>query len=181
MGIKRSKKRRRSDDNAAVADTKEVVADNFDTADNICSNNANILAALQPPPPEAVTTMEVSLKDFVEQIANPPSYATKATDSTTVEVIEQGNRSHEQQQPQQYSIQTSLNQLGNDISMIKTQLVKKKTKATLVDVNNKLDRILHHLKGTERSGSGGTGDSDSTFGGCSCNFSFSQEIDSSGG
>jgi hypothetical protein len=166
MGIKRSKKRRRSDDNAAVADTKEVVADNFDIADNICSNNANILAAIQPPPPEAVATMEVSLKDFVEQIAIPPTYATKATDSTTVEVIEQGNRSHEQQQqqPQQYSIQTSLNQLGNDISLIKTQLVRKKTKATLVDVNNKLDRILHHLKGTD-SGSGGTGDSDSTFGG----------------
>ena len=46
----------------------------------------------------------------------------------------------------QKSIQTSLNQLGEDISHIKTSLEKKKPKITLVDLNDKLDIILQYLK-----------------------------------
>jgi len=43
------------------------------------------------------------------------------------------------------SIQSSLVQLGSDISQIKTQLEKKKAKATLVDVCHKLDWIINYL------------------------------------
>ena len=45
----------------------------------------------------------------------------------------------------QQSIQTSLDQLGSDISLIKSQIVKKKSKMTLVDLNDKLDLIVQFL------------------------------------
>ena len=43
------------------------------------------------------------------------------------------------------TIQTSLNQIGHDISDIKEKIVKKKSKATLADINSKLDLILQYL------------------------------------
>ena len=43
------------------------------------------------------------------------------------------------------SIQTSLDQMGQDISTIKTNLEKKKPKVTLSDLNAKLDIILQYI------------------------------------
>ena len=43
------------------------------------------------------------------------------------------------------SIQSSLDQLGNDITSIKSQLEKKKAKVSLTQINNKLDQILQHV------------------------------------
>ena len=44
-------------------------------------------------------------------------------------------------------IQHSLDQLGQDISVIKTNLEKKKPKISLSDLNKKLDLILQYLQG----------------------------------
>jgi len=50
------------------------------------------------------------------------------------------------------TIQSSLVQLGSDISHIKTQLQKKRAKVTLVDVSMKLDQILNYLMKGDSSG-----------------------------
>ena len=47
-------------------------------------------------------------------------------------------------------IQSSLEQMGSDILVIKSQLEKKKTKVSLVDIGEKLDRLINHL--TKNSG-----------------------------
>ena len=53
------------------------------------------------------------------------------------------------------SIQSSLDQLGNDITVIKSQLEKKKTKVTLVEINNKLDQVLQYIVNISSSSTGG--------------------------
>lgn len=53
------------------------------------------------------------------------------------------------------SIQSSLDQLGNDITVIKSQLEKKKTKVTLVEINNKLDQVLQYIVTISSSSTGG--------------------------
>ena len=53
------------------------------------------------------------------------------------------------------SIQSSLDQLGNDITVIKSQLEKKKTKVTLVEINNKLDQVLQYIFTISSSSTGG--------------------------
>ena len=50
------------------------------------------------------------------------------------------------------SIQSSLDQLGNDITVIKSQLEKKKTKVSLVEINNKLDQVLEYIVTTSSGG-----------------------------
>ena len=90
------------------------------------------------------TSVEDAFQDLVQQLSK---------NSTTVADFDQlvGNGdilgSQQQQQQQQHqSLQTCLDQLGNDISVIKTQLEKKKSKASLLDVNEKVDQILQFLK-----------------------------------
>ena len=53
------------------------------------------------------------------------------------------------------SIQSSLDQLGNDITVNKSQLEKKKTKVTLVEINNKLDQVLQYIVTISSSTTGG--------------------------
>ena len=48
-------------------------------------------------------------------------------------------------QSDQKSIQTSLDEIGQDISHIKSNLEKKKPKVTLGDLNAKLDIILQYI------------------------------------
>lgn len=110
---------------------------------------------LQPPPPPVTTvanttTVGDALQDLVFQLSNPPASSGSLASSSSscpsdVEILEEGGMTDYQQQ---HAIQTSLDQLGNDISVIKTQLVKKKAKMTLVEVSDKVDQILHHLKGS---------------------------------
>ena len=86
------------------------------------------------------------MQDFVYQLENPPpppSTFSDDVDDDDANMLEESNRGYQQQQ--QHSIQTSLDQLGNDISLIKTQLVKKKPKTTLADVSEKVDQILQYL------------------------------------
>lgn len=89
------------------------------------------------------TSVEDAFQDLVQQLSK---------NSTTVADFDQlvGNGdilgSQQQQQQQHQSLQTCLDQLGNDISVIKTQLEKKKSKASLLDVNEKVDQILQFLK-----------------------------------
>ena len=45
------------------------------------------------------------------------------------------------------ALQTSLTQMGEDIYHIKESLDRKRPKVTLSDINEKLDLILHILKG----------------------------------
>ena len=47
-------------------------------------------------------------------------------------------------------IQSSLEQMGSDILVIKSQLEKKKAKVSLVDIGEKLDLLINHL--TKNSG-----------------------------
>ena len=104
--------------------------------------------SLPPTPPDA-------LQDLVFQLSNPSgpvvdrgSLQLTQPYPADLEVLEEGEAiGHQQQQ----TIQTSLDQLGNDISVIKTQLEKKKAKMTLVDVSDRVDQILDHLKGSDKS------------------------------
>ena len=50
------------------------------------------------------------------------------------------------EQTEESKIQNTLNQLGEDISIIKTNLEKKKPKITLSDISEKLDLIIHYLQ-----------------------------------
>ena len=92
------------------------------------------------------TSVEDAFQDLVQQLSK---------NSTTVADFDQlvgngdilGSQQQQHQQHQQHqSLQTCLDQLGNDISVIKTQLEKKKSKASLLDVNEKVDQILQFLK-----------------------------------
>ena len=101
--------------------------------------------ALQPPLPVSTvantTTVGDALQDLVFQLSNPSassgSLLTQSSSScpSDVEMLGEGGVTEYQQQN---AIQTSLDQLGNDISVIKTQLEKKKAKMTLVEVSDKV-------------------------------------------
>ena len=107
------------------------------------TNNATSGTVLTPTTTTASTTsVDDAFKDFVDQLSNP---ATVADFNRQVgdEGITAGQ--HQQQSPHQ-SIQTCLDQLGNDISVIKSNLEKRKTKISLLDVNEKVDQILQFLK-----------------------------------
>ena len=95
----------------------------------------DIISALQPASPTATT--EEAMQDLVYQLANPPPPPPPPFSDDGYQ--------------RQHSIQTSLDQLGNDISLIKTQLVKKKPKTTLADVSDKVDQILQYLKNNYES------------------------------
>ena len=98
----------------------------------------DIISTLQPASPTAPT--EEAMQDLVYQLANPPPLPPPFPDDVDDDenMLDESNKGYQQQN----SIQTSLNQLGNDISLIKTQLVKKKPKTTLGDVSDKVDKIL---------------------------------------
>ena len=106
----------------------------------------DIISTLQPASPTATT--EEAMQDLVYQLANPPPPPPPPPPPFSDDVdhdanmLEESNRGYQQQ----HSIQTSLDQLGSDISLIKTQLVKKKSKTTLGDVSDKVDQILQYLK-----------------------------------
>ena len=102
----------------------------------------DIISTLQPASPTATT--EEAMQDLVYQLANPPPPPPPFSDDVDhdANMLEESNRGYQQQ----HSIQTSLDQLGSDISLIKTQLVKKKPKTTLGDVSDKVDQILQYLK-----------------------------------
>ena len=103
----------------------------------------DIISTLQPASPTATT--EEAMQDLVYQLANPPPPPPPPFSDDVdhdANMLEESNRGYQQQ----HSIQTSLDQLGSDISLIKTQLVKKKPKTTLGDVSDKVDQILQYLK-----------------------------------
>ena len=102
----------------------------------------DIISTLQPASPTATT--EEAMQDLVYQLANPPPPPPPFSDVVDhdANMLEESNRGYQQQ----HSIQTSLEQLGSDISLMKTQLVKKKPKTTLGDVSDKVDQILQYLK-----------------------------------
>ena len=128
---------------------------------NTGAGAVSTLSPPQPPllPPSAFTatttaaTVGGALQDLVFQLSNPSassgSLLTQSSSSASscpsdVEMLGEGVTGYQQQ----HAIQTSLDQLGTDISVIKTQLEKKKAKMTLVEVSDKVDQILHHLKGS---------------------------------
>ena len=102
----------------------------------------DIISTLQPASPTAPT--EEAMQDLVYQLANPPPLPPPFPDDVDDDenMLDESNKGYQQQN----SIQTSLDQLGSDISLIKTQLVKKKPKTTLGDVSDKVDKILQYLK-----------------------------------
>ena len=89
----------------------------------------------------STTNVEDAFKDFVHQLSNPTTVA-----DFDRQVGYGGMTVEQHQQHPHQSIQTSLDQLGNDISDIKSSLVKRKTKISLLDVNEKVDQILQFLK-----------------------------------
>ena len=133
--LEMEKKRRRYNDNVRSSD-----ADNTGTT----TTTTDIISTLQSSSPTATT--EEAMQDLVYQLANPPPPPPPPPFSDDVDhdanMLEESNRGYQQQ----HSIQTSLDQLGSDISLIKTQLVKKKSKTTLGDVSDKVDQILQYLK-----------------------------------
>ena len=131
--LEMEKKRRRYNNNVRSSD-----ADNTGTT----TTTTDIISTLQSSSPTATT--EEAMQDLVYQLANPPPPPPPFSDDVDhdANMLEESNRGYQQQ----YSIQTSLDQLGSDISLIKTQLVKKKPKTTLGDVSDKVDQILQYLK-----------------------------------
>ena len=117
------------------------------------TGNVSTSPTSSPPllPPSAFTATTPTtivgdaLQDLVYQLSN-PSASSASSCPSDVEVSGGGGGVAGYQQ--QHAIQTSLDQLGTDISVIKTQLEKKKAKMTLVEVSDKVDQILHHLKGS---------------------------------
>lgn len=82
------------------------------------------------------------LQDLGFQLPEPPESAK----SYMKHEQELGQASTELEKCQ--SIQALLDKLGSDISLIKSQLEKKKTKTTLTVVNEKIDQILEYLQGS---------------------------------
>ena len=130
--LEMEKKRRRYNTDVRASDavntgTTTATTDSTDIT-------TDITPTLQSISPTATT--EEAMQDLVYQLANPPPPPPPPF----------SDDGYQQQQ-----IQTSLDQLGNDISLIKTQLVKKKPKTTLADVNDKVDQILQYLKNNYES------------------------------
>ena len=88
----------------------------------------------------STTSVDNSFQDLVQQLENP------ATIRDFNQLAEDGGMTLGYQQPQHQLLQTCLDQLGNDITVIKTQLEKKKPKTLLLDINEKVDEILDFLK-----------------------------------
>ena len=136
--LEMEKKRRRYNSN----NVRSSEADNTGTT----TTTTDIISTLQSSSPTATT--EEAMQDLVYQLANPPPPPPPPPPPFSDDVdhdanmLEESNRGYQQQ----HSIQTSLDQLGSDISLIKTQLVKKKSKTTLGDVSDKVDQILQYLK-----------------------------------
>ena len=132
--LEMEKKRRRYNNN----NVRSSEADNTGTT----TTTTDIISTLQSSSPTATT--EEAMQDLVYQLANPPPPPPPFSDDVDhdANMLEESNRGYQQQ----HSIQTSLDQLGSDISLIKTQLVKKKSKTTLGDVSDKVDQILQYLK-----------------------------------
>ena len=132
--LEMEKKRQRYNNN----NVRSCEADNTGTT----TTTADIISTLQSSSPTANT--EEAMQDLVYQLANPPPPPPPFSDDVDhdANMLEESNRGYQQQ----HSIQTSLDQLGSDISLIKTQLVKKKPKTTLGDVSDKVDQILQYLK-----------------------------------
>ena len=128
-------------------DTDVRASDAVDT--NTTTTTSDILSTLQPSLPTAST--EDAMHDLVYQMANPPPppppFSAYDVDDDA-NMLEESNGGYQQQHSM---IQTSLDQLGNDISLIKTQLVKKKPKTTLADVSDKVDQILQYLQNNYES------------------------------
>ena len=132
--LEMEKKRRRYNSN----NVRSSEADNTGTT----TATTDIISTLQSSSPTATT--EEAMQDLVYQLANPPPPPPPFSDDVDhdANMLEESNSGYQQQ----HSIQTSLDQLGSDISLIKTQLVKKKSKTTLGDVSDKVDQILQYLK-----------------------------------
>jgi len=95
------------------------------------------------------------LKDLIFQFSDPPPTSTGPIPSHQQQLVDYPDTPGVSDTMMENSIQSSLDQLGSDISQIKTQLEKKKAKASLVDVSEKLDQIINYLM---KGGSGSAGD-----------------------
>ena len=135
--LEMEKKRRRYNTDVRASDAVNT---------NTTTATSDIVSTLQSSLPTAST--EDAMQDLVYQLANPPPPPPFSADvDDDANLLEESNGGYQQQ----HSIQTSLDQLGNDISLIKTQLVKKKPKTTLADVSDKVDQILQYLQSNYES------------------------------
>ena len=126
------KKRRRYNTDVRASDAVNTGTTTATTdITDITTDSTSTLQSISP-----TATTEEAMQDLVYQLANPPPPPPPPF----------SDDGYQQQQ-----IQTSLDQLGNDISLIKTQLVKKKPKTTLADVSDKVDQILQYLKNNYES------------------------------
>ena len=126
------KKRRRYNTDVKASDAVNTGTTTATTdITDITTDSTSTLQSISP-----TATTEEAMQDLVYQLANPPPPPPPPF----------SDDGYQQQQ-----IQTSLDQLGNDISLIKTQLVKKKPKTTLADVSDKVDQILQYLKNNYES------------------------------
>ena len=130
--LEMEKKRRRYNTDVKASDAVNTGTTTATTdITDITTDSTSTLQSISP-----TATTEEAMQDLVYQLANPlPPPPPPFSDD-----------GYQQQQ-----IQTSLDQLGNDISLIKTQLVKKKPKTTLADVSDKVDQILQYLKNNYES------------------------------
>ena len=130
--LEMEKKRRRYNTDVKASDAVNTGTTTATTdITDITTDSTSTLQSISP-----TATTEEAMQDLVYQLANPPPPPPPPF----------SDDGYQQQQ-----IQTSLDQLGNDISLIKTQLVKKKPKTTLADVSDKVDQILQYLKNNYES------------------------------
>ena len=130
--LEMEKKRRRYNTDVRASDAVNTGTTTATTdITDITTDSTSTLQSISP-----TATTEEAMQDLVYQLANPPPPPPPPF----------SDDGYQQQQ-----IQTSLDQLGNDISLIKTQLVKKKPKTTLADVSDKVDQILQYLKNNYES------------------------------
>ena len=131
--LEMEKKRRRYNTDVKASDAVNTGTTTATTdITDITTDSTSTLQSISP-----TATTEEAMQDLIYQLANPPPPPPPPFSDDGYQ--------------QQHSIQTSLDQLGNDISLIKTQLVKKKPKTTLADVNDKVDQILQYLKNNYES------------------------------